>query len=180
MRNHEHESPTSSHESPGAEATRCAAGHRLPLLAQLASLSENDMLALRRGLSLDQADHMIENVVAAYALPFAVATHFVVNGREVLVPMVIEEPSVVAACSFAAKLARAGGGFTAGSTEPIMIGQIQVLDIPDVRLAIRRIEDSASELIDWLNTQNPSTISHHARALGIEIRDVRLEIEHSS
>ena len=68
-------------------------------------LSDADVAALRNGLSLDLADHMIENVVATYALPLGIVTNVVVKGREVLVPMVIEEPSVVAGCSFSAKLA---------------------------------------------------------------------------
>ena len=79
------------------------------------------------GLTLEQADKMVENVVGTYALPLGIATNFVVNGRDVLVPMVIEEPSVVAGASFAARLARAGGGFHAETTEPLMIGQMQVL-----------------------------------------------------
>lgn len=84
------------------------------------------------GLSVQLADHMIENVVGVYGLPLAVAQHFLINGREVLVPMVIEEPSVVAAVSFMAKLARSSGGFIASADEPKMIGQIQVLDVADV------------------------------------------------
>ncbi|MCL5995539.1 MAG: hydroxymethylglutaryl-CoA reductase [Chloroflexi bacterium] len=151
-----------------------AVGDRLPLLARLAALTDADIEALRQGLSLEQADHMIENVVATYALPFAVATNFVVNGRVVLVPMVVEESSVVAACSFAAKLARAGGGFTAGSSEPVMIGQIQLLDVPDLAQASQRVQQSADELVTWLNTQNPATMSKHARAVGIEIRELEM------
>jgi hydroxymethylglutaryl-CoA reductase len=144
------------------------------------NLGDADIAALRNGLSLDQANHMIENVVATYALPLGIAQNFVVNGREVLVPMVVEESSVVAACSYAAKLARATGGFVAGSSEPIMIGQIQVLDVPDMDGAIQRITEAKDELIHWLNTQNPSTQSKHARAVGMEIRDWRLEIKKTS
>ncbi len=136
------------------------------------NLSDADIAALRAGLSLDQANHMIENVVATYALPLGIAQNFVVNGREVLVPMVVEESSVVAACSFAARLAKATGGFVAGSSEPIMIGQIQVLDVPEMDVAIQRITEAKDELIHWLNTQNPSTQSKHARAVGMEIREL--------
>ena len=133
-------------------------------------LAEADIAGLRHGLTLDQANHMIENVIATYALPLGVAQNFVVNGREVLVPMVVEESSVVAACSFAAKLASATGGFTAGSSAPIMIGQIQVLDVPDFDAARARITAAGDELIHWLNVDNPSTQSRHARAVGIETR----------
>jgi hydroxymethylglutaryl-CoA reductase len=146
---------------------------RLAVLAGMANLSEADVAALRGGLSLEQADHMIENVVATYALPMGIVTNMVVNGREMLVPMVIEEPSVVAGCSFAAKLVRAGGGFVASSDPPIMIGQIQVLDVPDVDAAQRAIEQATPELIEWLNVQNPKTRDPYTRTVGIETRDVR-------
>lgn len=101
--------------------------------ADLASLSGEN------GLTPDQADHMIENVTGLYALPLGLGLNFVVNGREVLVPMVVEEPSIVAGASFMARLARAGGGFTAQAGPPEMIGQMQVLnvaDLPAARLAI--------------------------------------------
>jgi hydroxymethylglutaryl-CoA reductase len=94
-------------------------------LAELASLSGTT------GLSIDQADHMIENVVGIYALPMGIAQNFVINGRAVQVPMVIEEPSVVAGASFMARLAKAGGGFSAHATQPEMIGQMQILDLTD-------------------------------------------------
>jgi len=114
---------------------------RLARVAQEASLSEEEraVLASAASLPVDQASHMIENVIGTYALPLGVAQNFLVNGREVWVPMVIEEPSVVAAASFMAKLARAGGGFTVSTTEPDMIGQMQVLDAadwPSARLAV--------------------------------------------
>ena len=135
-----------------------------------------DIAALRTGLTLEQANHMIENAIATYALPMGVATNFLINGRAIpAIPMVIEESSVVAACSYAAKLTRATGGFVAGSSEPIMIGQIQVLDIPNIDDAIAKIEAEKDELIDWLNTRNPSTQSRHARAVGLEIREFKIK-----
>ena len=91
------------------------------------------------GLSAEQADHMIENVIGLYSLPIGVALNFVVNDREVLIPMVVEEPSIVAGASFMARLARAGGGFRAHMTPPEMIGQMQVLKVDNpyaARLAI--------------------------------------------
>src|SRR3972149_2509699 len=97
------------------------------------------------GLSGEQADHMIENVVGVYGLPLGIAVNFVVNGREVFVPMVIEEPSgvaggsflgpVVAGASFMARLAREGGGFQAETTAPEMIAQLQVLEVRDLAAA---------------------------------------------
>ncbi len=97
-------------------------------------LAAEDLAALSGEVSLSpsKAEHMIENVVGVHALPLGIALNFVINGREVLVPMAIEEPSVVAGASFMAKLARAGGGFIAQADPPEMIGQIQLLDLPDL------------------------------------------------
>jgi len=110
-------------------------------LASQGILTPEALAALtgERGLSIEQAQHMIENVIGTYALPLGIALNFIVNGREVLIPMVVEEPSIVAGASFMAKLARPGGGFFASVTPPEMIGQIQILDLadpPSARLAI--------------------------------------------
>src|SRR5512135_2418525 len=106
---------------------------RLRRVAAQAGLAPDELDALggRAGLQPEQADHMIENVVGVYALPLGIAQNFLVNGREVLVPMVIEEPSVVAGASFMARLARAAGGFVAHASAPEMIGQMQILDTAD-------------------------------------------------
>jgi len=145
---------------------------RLGLLAQMANLADADVDALRTGLTFEQADHMVENVVAVYALPMGIVTNLVVNGRDVLAPMVIEEPSVVAGCSFAARLARAGGGFTASSDAPIMIGQVQVLDVPDIDKARQAIAAATPELIEWLNVHNFVTRDPYTRTVGIETRTI--------
>src|SRR5688500_7906175 len=103
---------------------------RLAKLQDAAARTPEDLLPFAEGgLSPEAADHMIENVIGLYSLPLGIALNFMVNGRDVLVPMTLEEPSVVAGASFMAKLARAGGGFTATTTEPHMIGQMQVLDL---------------------------------------------------
>jgi hydroxymethylglutaryl-CoA reductase len=99
------------------------------------------------GLSLDQAQHMIENVVGLHSLPLGIALNFMVNGRDVLIPMAIEEPSVVAGASFMAKLARDGGGFVASSTPPEMIGQIQILEIADPDAARLAVLEKRGELL---------------------------------
>ena len=106
---------------------------RLARLQTETGLTETDLAALSGadGLTADQADHMIENVVGTYSLPVGIARHFVVNGRPVSIPMVVEEPSIVAGASFMAKLAQPSGGFTATTTAPEMIGQIQILDLAD-------------------------------------------------
>ncbi|MCB0057290.1 MAG: 3-hydroxy-3-methylglutaryl-CoA reductase, partial [Caldilineaceae bacterium] len=91
---------------------------RTAIVAQWAGLTPAEVAVLYDGLSVAQADKLVENVVGRYSLPLSIGANFVINGRDVLVPMVVEEPSVVAAVSFAAKLARMGGGFRTGSTEP--------------------------------------------------------------
>lgn len=134
------------------------------------SAAAEALLAAPGGLTLEQADKMVENVVAAYALPMGIATNFVVNGRDVLVPMVIEEPSVVAGASFAARLARAAGGFHAETTEALMIGQMQVLDVPDIEAAAARISSQKQRLIDLANSTDPVIVSLHGGARDVEVR----------
>ena len=134
---------------------------RLDILAGLAGLSDDDLRILSGdggGISFDQADRMIENAIGTFSLPLGVATHFRVNGRDYLVPMVVEEPSVVAAASKGAKTARVRGGFQASADESYSIGQIQVLDVPDIPLAIRRLSDSSGEILALANAQS-STLS---------------------
>ena len=94
------------------------------------------------GLERDIADKMIENVVGTYTLPFALGLNVQMNGRDYLVPMVVEEPSVVAAASNAARIIRAGGGFIAESDEPIMIAQVQLDDVPDAQGRLRQRSSS--------------------------------------
>ncbi len=122
---------------------------RLQYLADSTSLSAGDIKALNSGgLNPQQADHMIENVVGTYALPLGIAQHFIVNGRPVLVPMAIEEPSVVAAASYMARLAQAGGGFMAESTPPEMIGQMQILEVNDLDATRQKLLDRKQEILD--------------------------------
>lgn len=114
---------------------------RLALLQSEADLTGQDLAALsgEPGLTADQAEHMIENVVGTYSLPVGIARHFTINGRPVSVPMVVEEPSIVAGASFMAKLAQPTGGFTASTTAPEMIGQIQILDLADPAAAKEKL-----------------------------------------
>jgi hydroxymethylglutaryl-CoA reductase len=146
---------------------------RLVELGREAGLSSESLQALRgtAGLAPEQAAHMIENAVGVFGLPLGVAVNFEVNGRDVLVPMAIEEPSVVAGASFMAKLARAGGGFTCRTTSPEMIAQIQVLDIPDMQLAQRRIEGAREEILTLADATDPVI-----RRLGGGARDLEIMV----
>ena len=138
-------------------------------LKHIAALSGNE------GLNVENANHMIENVIGVYGLPIGIATNFIVNGREMLVPMVIEESSVVAGASFAAKLARAGGGFQAKSTSPEMIGQIQVLDLEDVDVAYHDLLNNKQTVIDSVMDIDP-VISD----LGGGVKDIEVRVVHES
>jgi len=141
-------------------------------VAAAAGLSAAQLAALdgTGGLTLDQAEHMIENVVGLHALPLGVAANFVVNGREVLVPMAIEEPSVVAGASFMAKLARAGGGFQAEMSEPLMIGQMQILDVADPAAARLRLLAQKDHLLNLANQIDPVLIKFGGGARDLEVR----------
>lgn len=130
---------------------------RLELLADENGLSADDLSRLsgRDGLSESQADHMIENVIGTFSLPLGVARNFLINGREISVPMAIEEPSVVAAASHIAKLARAGGGFSASASAPEMIGQMQILDLCDLNAAKLALESERKLLLSAAGESDP-------------------------
>ena len=110
------------------------------------------------GLSEEQAERMIENVIGQIGIPVGIATNFIVNGREVLVPMATEEPSVVAAASNIARMARPLGGIATTTSEPLMQAQIQLLDVTDPHGARARILESAGEIIDLANEQDPKLV----------------------
>jgi hydroxymethylglutaryl-CoA reductase len=118
-------------------------------LRQETSLTEDDIDALSglSGLTAAAADKMVENAIGVFALPIGIAQNFVINGRKVWVPMVVEEPSVIAGASFMARLARSGGGFFASSDEPLMIGQMQILETKDPFKARDVLIQHGSELL---------------------------------
>ncbi|MBK4999929.1 degradative [Pseudomonas sp. S31] len=124
---------------------------RLDHIGQLLGLNPTDvnLLANAGALPLDIANGMIENVIGTFELPYAVASNFQVNGRDVLVPLVVEEPSIVAAASYMAKLARANGGFITSSSAPLMRAQVQIVGVHDplnARLSLLRRKDEIIEL----------------------------------
>src|SRR5215211_9410928 len=122
------------------------------------------------GLSPEAADHMIENVIGLYSLPLGLALNFQVNGRDVLVPMTLEEPSVVAGASFMAKLARTGGGFTTTTTEPLMIGQMQLINVTNVDEAKFKLYEHKAELIAEADTIDPVLKKFGGGARDLEVR----------
>jgi hydroxymethylglutaryl-CoA reductase len=145
---------------------------RAALIAQWAALSGSDLAALNAGLDPSIAENMIENVIGVYGFPVGIATNFLINDRDYLIPMVIEEPSVVAAVSNAAKLFREGGGFHTSSDEPVMIGQIQVLDLPDLQAAADAILSHKAELMAEADRVGGSIVKHGGGARDIEVRPI--------
>lgn len=147
---------------------------RLELLSVETGIPVDELTALdgAHGLDPEQADHMIENAVGVYGLPLGIARNFLVNNREMVVPMAIEEPSVVAAVSFMARLARAGGGFTTSSTPPEMIGQLQLLDIPDLAAAREKLLAHRDELIGLAGIVDPVLSRFGGGPREIEVREI--------
>lgn len=163
-------------------------GQRIEWLAQITDLDPiqiDDLLS--GGMSLEQADQLVENVVGLYSLPFGIAANFTINDRDYLIPMVTEEPSVIAACSNAAKIVRATGGFHAGAQEPVLVGQIQLIfqDDPDpyadaskltetiekLRSSHRHIMDARDELVTLANEPHPNLVRRGGGARDISVRE---------
>ncbi|MBW6472345.1 MAG: hydroxymethylglutaryl-CoA reductase, degradative [Anaerolineaceae bacterium] len=122
------------------------------------------------GLTIEQADHMIENVIGTFSLPLGIAHNFIINGRDVLIPMVLEEPSVVASASYMAKLARSSGGFFAHTTAPEMIAQIQVIDLDEIHSARFKILEAKQDLLDRASKVDPVLSKYGGGPRDIEVR----------
>ena len=137
------------------------------------STAEVETLANGDGLPLEVADAMVENAVGTFALPFGVALNFKVNGRDYVVPMVVEEPSVIAAASYAALLAREGGGFVAEADPGAMIGQIQLVNVPDPGAAVERIGAARARLLEAAEELTPGLCKRGAGPRDVEVRLVR-------
>ena len=145
---------------------------RMREVAEFAGLSiaEQEVLRSADSLDMDKADHMVENVIGRFALPMGVAINFIINGKDVVIPMVTEEPSVIAACSNAAKMARAAGGFTASTSGNIMIAQIQMLRVPAPFAAKSMILEKEEEILRICNEKDPVLVSFGGGAKDVEVR----------
>lgn len=141
-------------------------------IAEFSGLTEEEkaIIASADALDMDKADHMIENVIGRFALPMGVAINFIINGKDVVIPMVIEEPSVVAACSNAAKMARPSGGFTASSSGNVMIAQIQVLNVDTPFAAKSMILEKKEEIIRICNEKDPVLVNFGGGVKDVEVR----------
>jgi hydroxymethylglutaryl-CoA reductase len=130
---------------------------RLAIIKDFAGLNDEEIRLLENtgSLSLDLVDHMVENVIGVFPEPLGVGVNFQINGKDYLIPMATEEPSVIAAASYAAKMVRDGGGFHTSSTAPVMIGQIQLVKIKDAKLAKMQVLDAKIQILKKANDQDP-------------------------
>ncbi len=151
---------------------RLTRDERLARLAERAGLADSDLAGLREPVPLpfEMADHMIENAVGVIGLPLGVGLNFLINGRERLVPMAIEEPSVIAATSYAARTIRDAGGFFAEADAALMIAQIQLVNVPDVEVATQRLQGATLRLLSLANGVHPNMLRRGGGARRIEVR----------
>jgi len=150
---------------------------RLKAVKEFASLSDEEALALSGIAGVDPSipDKMIENAVGSFALPLGIAVNFQINGKDYLIPMAIEEPSVVAAASNSAKMAREKGGFWTSSTQPVMIGQVQVTGVADPSRVKHTILEKKSEILELANKQDPMLLKLGGGAKDLEVRVVKTQ-----
>ena len=147
---------------------------RLQKVVEFADLTSEDadMLRTNGSLGMDLADRMIENVIGTHELPVGVAMNFLINGKDYIIPMSVEEPSIVAAASNMARLARKTGGFETSSTDPVMIGQVQVTGVKDPFGSKVRILKHKAEILELANEQDPMLVKFGGGARDIEVRVV--------
>ena len=151
---------------------RLGVSERLGIVKDFAGLTDEEVNLLQTSkMGLVIADKMIENVIGTFELPLGIATNFLINGKDYLIPMAIEEPSVVAAASNAARMCREGGGLFAVSTDPLMIAQIQLVGVTSPHTAVMKILQHKDEIIRIANEKDPLLIS-----LGGGVRDVEVRI----
>ena len=147
---------------------------RLRIVKEFGGLTDEEALALTGfgGLDPSVPDKMIENAVGSFQLPLGIAVNFLINGKDYLIPMAIEEPSVVAAASNAARMARDEGGFFTSSTPPIMIGQVQLTGIKDPSRVMHIILEKRQEVLELANRQDPMLVKLGGGAKDLEVRVV--------
>jgi hydroxymethylglutaryl-CoA reductase len=145
---------------------------RLRVLYERGVLSDADYRALATGtymLDPGTADRLTENVIGVFSMPLGLGLNFTINARDYLVPMVVEEPSIIAAVSSAARLVRRDGGFTSVADEPMLIGQIQVVDVGDAAAARQALLARKSEILDLANAQHPNMLARGGGAKDVEV-----------
>ena len=157
---------------------RMPIAERISALHQRGLISNEDVQLLTSGnhqVQLNVADKMIENVVGVFGLPMGVALNFLINNRDYVVPLVVEEPSIVAGLSGAARMARLGGGFTVDPVDPILIGQVQVVIDSNPELAKQTLLEHRDDIVALANSLHPKMVARGGGALDIEVFDYRAE-----
>jgi hydroxymethylglutaryl-CoA reductase len=151
---------------------KMAMGERIKVLAEFADLTKEEtaLLGQSGSLELETADRMIENVIGTFELPLGIVPNMVIDGKEILIPMAVEESSVVAALAHAANMARSGGGFFTSTTAPVMIGQIQAVNIKDPFAAKMKILEHRDEILSIANEQDPMLVKLGGGCRDIEVR----------
>ena len=150
---------------------------KLEIIKNFSGLSENEIKTIESsggGISFEQANTMVENAVGIFSLPLGIATNFRINQKDYLIPMVIEEPSVIAAASKAAKIAKILGGFTAHADESFSIGQIQVVE-SDIRASIPRILQSSKDILDIANSKSKTLSKIGKGAKEVTCKEIRTD-----
>lgn len=145
---------------------------RIEALRAHTNLTEEDLLSLEHGshtLKCHVADKMIENVVGVFGLPLGLGLNFLVDGREVIVPLSVEEPSIVAGLSGAARTARLSGGYRTEVSDPVLIGQVQIVDLDDVEAAKKALLDHEDEIVNLANSLHPKMVARGGGAQSIEV-----------
>ena len=170
--------------SMSAAANRHRAGSRIPsffrmrvedrlsALHERGLVSDDDLSALRSGdhaLKLDVADKMIENVVGVFGLPLGLGLNFLIDGRDYVVPLCVEEPSIVAGLSGAARTARLSGGYETQTTDPVLIGQVQVVNVADPASARLALLKSEQEIVNLANSLHPKMVARGGGARGVDV-----------
>jgi hydroxymethylglutaryl-CoA reductase len=157
---------------------KLAPKERLAIVKDFAGLTDDEarLIGQTCALPIDVADHMVENVIGVFPEPLGIGANFLINGVEYLIPMATEEPSVIAAASYAAKMVREGGGFHTSSTAPVMIGQIQVVKLQNVQEAKDKILAVKADILKKANDQDPilNQYGGGAKDLGARIIDTTM------
>ena len=143
---------------------------RIEFVKKFSDLSDEEVNILSSSLELNTADRMIENVLGTFDLPVGLALNFLINGKDYIIPMVTEESSVVAAASNAAKIARAKGGFITDCSDPLMIGQIQILKVGDIASSVKKLLDHKKEILKIANDQDKILNDFGGGAKDFELR----------
>ena len=147
---------------------------KLEILKNFSSLTDDEIKLLENtdgGISFDKANTMVENAIGIFSLPLGIATNFKINQKDYLIPMVIEEPSVIAAASNAAKIAKIHGGFTAQADESISIGQIQVVDA-DIKSSIKKLPESSIEILELANSKSQTLSKMNKGAKEVTFKEI--------